>query len=63
LTTATSKPESTDVMPRCGTSGLLKGLFTPLEPRIFSVQHPAAAKGPLTWEDMAEREYVSVDPG
>jgi hypothetical protein len=50
-------------MARCRTSGQLKGLFTPLEPRIFWVQYPPTAKGPLTCEDMTEREYVSVDPG
>jgi hypothetical protein len=50
-------------MARCRTSGLLQGAFTPLEPCIFLVRHPAVSKGPLTCEDMTRREYVSVNPG
>jgi hypothetical protein len=43
--------------------GLLQGVFTPLEPCIFLVRHPAVGKGPLTCEDMTGCEHVSVDPG
>jgi hypothetical protein len=50
-------------MARCRTSSLLQGVFTPLEPCIFLVRHPAVGKGPLTCEDMTRCEYVSVDPG
>ena len=50
-------------MVRCGTSGLLQGVFTPLEPCIFLVRHPAVSKGPLTCEDMTGCEQVSVNPG
>jgi hypothetical protein len=49
-------------MARCRPSGLLQGVFAPLEPCIFLVRHPAVGKGPLTC-DMTGREYVSVDPG
>jgi hypothetical protein len=50
-------------MARCRTSSLLQGAFTPLEPCIFLVRHPAIGKGPLTCEDMTGREHVSVEPG
>src|SRR5215218_2921670 len=50
-------------MARCCTSGLLQGAFTPLEPCIFLVRHPAVSKGPLTCEDVTGCEHVSVNPG
>jgi hypothetical protein len=50
-------------MVRRRTSGLLQGVFTPLEPCIFLVRHPAVGNGRLTCEDMTGSEYISVDPG